>query len=245
MTNPRPGADTEQRRRSGSDPELRIYRTAVLVVVGALLCAGIYSATMRGLADVEYTQARLLVPLPAPGGPAPKAEHVPGAQAHLREALRLEPGNPHFVEQFARTHELTALSLDRSDPEAYQALRESLAGFRAAALLRPGSPYVWADIALLKYRLDDMDFEFYGALERAARLGPWEPGVQVAMADIGLAAWNYLARPAQGWVIGALDRGLLRQQADLLRLARSHGTLPLVCEERNLPSRLAAFCVKK
>lgn len=216
-----------------------------LVVGGALLCAGIYSATMRGLADVEYTQARLLVGLSGSGKPAPRSEYVSGALAHMREAQRLEPNNPHFVEQVARLQEMAALHLERGDPDAREGLRHSLAGMRAAALLRPGSAYVWADIALLKYRLDDMDFEFYGSLERAARLGPWEPGVQLALADIGLAAWNYLARPAQAWVIGALDRGLLRQQADLLRIGKRHGTLPLVCAEPQLPARLAAFCVKK
>jgi cytochrome c-type biogenesis protein CcmH/NrfG len=200
---------------------------------------------MRGLADVEYTQARLLVPLPAPGKPAPSPEHVPAAQAHLREALRLEPDNPHFVEQFARTHELTALSLDPGDPEARQALRQSAAAFRLAARLRPGSPYVWTDLARVKLRLDDMDFEFYGALDRARRLGPWEPAVQLGLVDMGLAAWPMLATSAQEWVVAALDRALLREEAEVRRIARAHGTLALACEMPYKPPRLTDFCVKK
>jgi hypothetical protein len=220
-------------------------RTLFAVVAGALLFAGLYSATMRGLADAEYTQARLLVGMPGPGKPAPKAENVPGAQAHLREALRLEPDNPHFVEQFARTYELTALGLDRNDPEAYQALRQSAAALRLAARMRPASPYVWADLALVKLRLDDMDYEFYGALQRAGRLGPWEPAVQLALVDMGLAVWWLLATPAKEWVVAALDRALLREQNEVRRLAKAHGTLPAVCAFPGTPPRLAAFCVRK
>jgi hypothetical protein len=220
-------------------------RVLLIAVAGVLLCAGIYSATLRGLADAEYTQARLLVGLAAPGAPAPRAERVSGALAHLGEALRLEPDNPHFVEQFARMHELQAIALAAGDPAARQALRQSAAAFRLAARIRPGSPYVWADLARVKLRLDDMDFEFYGALERAARLGPWEPAVQLAIVDIGLAAWSLLAAPARDWVVGALDRALLRDGAEVRRITTAHGGLTSACALAQLPPRLAAWCVKK
>jgi len=59
-----------------------------------------------------------------------------------------------------------------------EGLRRSLAMYRASALMRPGSPYVWASIATLKARLDELDFEFYGALQRADSLGRWEPPVR-------------------------------------------------------------------
>jgi hypothetical protein len=110
--------------------------------------------------------------------------------------------------------------------------------------MRPGSPYVWASIAALKLRLDDTDFEFYGALDRAGRLGPWEPAVQLVLAEIGLASWNWLATPAKAWVLAAMDRALLRQQAEIRRIAAVHRTLPLVCKEARLPPRVAALCVK-
>jgi hypothetical protein len=66
----------------------------------------------------------------------------------------------------------------------------------------------------------------------------------LVLAEVGFASWNWLARPAQGWVIEALDRGLLRQQAEIQRLAKVHRTLPLVCQAARLPPRVAAFCVK-
>ena len=201
---------------------------AVLITLGfGLLAAGIYAAAIRGLADVHYTRDRLSA-----------------SEAELHEALRLEPENAMFVEKIARSRELSAVRLDRNDPAARAGLRAALGGYREAARMRPGSPYAWASIALLKLRLDEMDFEFYGALERAARLGPWEPAVQIALADIGFASWRLLAAPAQATVLAALERALRREESEVRRLAAAHRTLPLICAETPLPPRLAAFCVK-
>jgi hypothetical protein len=225
---------------------LRISRICVLLVGVPLLTAGIHAAAVRGLADAHYTNARLTLAEGPPAKGTPRPEAMASALASIREALALEPSNPHFVEQSARLHELRALGLQRGDPAMRDGLRQSLAQYREAAAMRPGSPYVWASIAVLKLRLNDMDFEFYGALERAGRLGPWEPQVQIAMIDVGLATWKWLSRPGKDWVLGALDRGMLRQAAEVQRIAAVHGTLPLACAEAgNRAPRLAALCVRK
>jgi len=211
----------------------------------AALVAAIHAAALRGLADAHYTSARLtLMEGSAPNGSV-RAESLAAAIASLRQALVLEPSNPLYVEQTARLQELRALQMRRGDPAANETLQLSLAQYRDAVLMRPGSPYVWASIAMLKARLDLLDFEFYRALERAGRLGPWEPQVQIAMIDVGLATWPVLARTGRDAVLGALERGLLRQAPEIRRIAAAHGTLPRACKEagESMP-RLAAFCAK-
>lgn len=220
-------------------------RSVLIGATGLLLGAGIYAATLRGAADVEYTKARLLVPLPRLQLPAAKPAAVQAAQPLLREALRLDPENPHYVEQFARAHELKALALDRADPAARHALRQAAAAFRLAARMRPGSPYVWADLARVKLRMDEIDYEFYGALERANRFGPWEPAVQTATVDMGFAAWPILAVPAQEWVLAAMERALPGQTPELRRITSAYKSLPVVCQRLDLPQKVAEFCVKK
>lgn len=212
---------------------LTIVRGAFALLAAALLIVGIHAAAVRGLADAYYTNARIVLSAALQATRPPAADELAEARASLKEALHLEPSNPMFVEQFARTEEMSA------------AFVRSLAGWREAALMRPGSPYAWASIALLKLRSGQMDAEFYGALDRAAQLGPWEPPVQIAIADAGLAAWRRLTPPAKTLLIAALERGLLRQAPEIRRLAVAHGTLPLVCAGDALPPRLAAFCVKK
>jgi hypothetical protein len=219
-------------------------RGASVLVAAGLLAAGIHAAALGGLADAHYYNARTILSAGDRDKRLPGAADLESAQASLAEAHALEPANPMFVEQRARIDEMQARQLPRGDPAARAGLVKALAGFRKAALMRPGSPYAWASIALLKLRLDEMDSEFYGALERAAQLGPWEPAVQIAIADAGLASWRRLAPQAKTLVIAALERGLLREAPEIRRLAAAHGTLPLVCAGPPLPPRLAAFCVK-
>ena len=221
-------------------------RTGLLLMAGAVLVAGIYIAGVRGIADVHYFAARTLLVDAAKSKRLPEPGELTAVEAALRDSLALEPSNPLFVEQLARVHEMRALQLKRGDPAAREPLQRALAQFRAAAMMRPGSPYVWTSIAAIKLRLDDMDYEFYGALQRADRLGRWEPAIQLALADIGLASWRLLARPAKALVLGAIARGLAREGAEIRRIAALHGTLPLVCaEEIRLRGTRSGLCVKK
>jgi hypothetical protein len=222
-----------------------LARTATLLGCAGALVAGIYEAAVRGIADAHYTNARLVLGDALEGGRPAARDALSQALGSLTEARRLEPSNPHFAEQWARVREALALGLERTDPAARQGVREALAAFRGSARMRPGSPYVWSSIAVIKYRLNATDFEFYGALERAGRYGPWEPRVQLAMLDLGLATWPSLARPARAWVAGAMDRALLRNEQEVRRIAGLHGTAGQLCREALLPARLAAFCVKK
>jgi hypothetical protein len=220
-------------------------RVAVLLLGAPLLAAGIYAAAVRGLADAHYYNARTILSAAAQTKRLPEAAYLSSAQASLAEALVLEPANPLFVEQRARVHEMQAMRLPRGDPAARALLQQALGEFRAAALMRPGSPYAWAAIAALKLRLDELDFEFYGALERADRFGRWEPAVQLALADIGLASWRLLPHSARLLVLGAIARGMPRQGPELRRLAATHDALERVCaDEITLRAAPTGLCVK-
>ena len=221
-------------------------RTGFALIGGALLVAGIYAAGVRGIADAHYFTARTLLTGAAQAKRLPQPAELTTVEAALRQSLAFEPSNPLFVEQLARVHEMRALQLKPGDPAARQSLQQSLAQYRAAAVMRAGSPYVWLGIAAIKLRLDAMDFEFYGALQRADRLGRWEPGIQFGLADIGLASWRLLARPAKVLILDAIVRGLPRQGAEIRRLAAGHGSLPLVCaEEILLRGSASGLCARK
>jgi len=212
----------------------------------ALLLWGIQAAAVRGLADARYFEARTVLTRATQESQLPKPAELAEAQTSLREAIALEPANPLFVEQLARVHEMRALQLSRDDPARREESRSALARFREAASMRPASPYAWAAIAALKLRLDDIDFEFYGALQRAERYGRWEPAIQVELADIGLAAWPLLAQPAKVLTLEAIARALPRQAKEIRRIAAAHGTLGEVCAAENrLRKSPTGLCVKK
>jgi len=223
-----------------------MLRTAGLLAAAALLVAGIFAAAVRGLADANYTRARLTLEQDAGSKGAPRAQVTAFATALIERALGLEPANPHFVEQRARLEEMRALGARADGPAMREGLRRSLAMYRASALMRPGSPYVWASIATLKARLDELDFEFYGALQRADSLGRWEPPVQLELAEIGLTEWTLLPYSAKVLVLGAVERAMRRQESTMRRIAAAHGALERVCaEEITLRRTPTGICVKK
>jgi tetratricopeptide (TPR) repeat protein len=207
-----------------------------------LLFAGIYAAGARGLADADYYPARRAMAQWAADKRAPAPAALDAVQAALERASAHAPSNPLYVEELGRLYEMRALPLQL--PASRPLLEKSRAQFRRAAALRPGSPYAWSNLALVKFRLGEMDFEFYGALDRAARFGPWEPAVQLTLADIGLAGWRWLALPGKLTVLGAIERGMLRQGKDIDRLAALHPAASAFCADplvraRRLPVRCA------
>jgi hypothetical protein len=122
--------------------------------------------------------------------------------------------------------------------------RQGLEYHREAVRLRPGAPYSWASIALLKGRLPEPDAEFEAALRNAARLGPWEPEVQIAVAESGLSLWDRLSPPARSAVRDTLARALRWQDAKLFALARSAGRLDVLCGVPEVArSPLATSCI--
>jgi hypothetical protein len=223
-----------------------MLRTAGILLAATLLVAGIVDASSRGLADAYYTGARLTLAAGTPAKGAPQSAALASATASIHQARALEPANPHYVEQAARLQEMSALGLQAEDPALGDGLKQSLAKYREAALMRPGSPYVWASIATLKARLDELDYEFYGSLQRADSLGRWEPAVQLAIVDIGLARWRLLPYSPKLLVLGAVERGMRRQEAAVRRIAKASGSLGRLCaEEITLRGTPTGICVKK
>ena len=201
------------------------------VLAAALLLAAIYAAGSRGLADTSYYPARRAMAQWIAEKRVPQDAEWQAARTALERAASLAPANPLYTEELGRLLESRAARSGRADPATRKLLEESRAQFRRAAAMRPGSPYAWSSLALVKFRLNEMDHEFYGALERAARYGPWEPAVQLALADIGLAGWRWLALPGKLVVLGALERGLLREGKEIDRLAAVHRARPALCAD--------------
>ncbi len=222
----------------------KIARGAILLAALAslsLLCA---LALPRGLADLRALEARLLFMSWETARRHPSHEEWTLAQRRLREARELDPGRPNYLEDMARLYELRALPLKAGDTRALEDLRRALDHQRQAARLRPGLPYTWASIAVLKARLPEPDREFEAALRNAALLGPWEPQVQLAIAEAGFRHWDALAPETRAALGGNALRALQRQDGKLFEIARRTGKLNVLCALRGVErSPLARACI--
>ena len=213
------------------------------VILAALACLAAL-ALPRGLGDLRGFEATAIVRSWEAKRRQPSVEEWTGVHDLLRAARELDPGQPNYLEDLARLYENRALPLKAGDPLAQRDLRQALEYQREAIQRRPGSPYTWANIALLKAPLPELDGEFERALRNAARLGPWEPQVQIALAEAGFRHWDALAPETRAALRANTARALRWQDAKLFDLARRTGHLDVLCAIPGVQrSPLARACI--
>lgn len=148
------------------------------------------------------------------------------AEGHLQSALALDPGNPSLME------DLGLLEMNRARaaiPREAAGLVRAVGYLRRSLRARPSSPYAWANLALAKFWVGEMDAEFRYAIERADTLGAWEPEVQVALVSVGFRAWPALPPASRAIVHQVLRRGLKRQEQVLFDMAAHFGRMDVLC----------------
>lgn len=220
-------------------------KTASAAIGIAALSFLAYVAFAQGWADLLAFQGRAVIKAWDKRPQAFEAEAWTLAQSRLQRALQLDPGNPGIAEDLGRLHELRAFALPGIGPAAAASeLRQALEYFRLSARARPTSPYTWANIAFMQSRLGVLDAEFYRSIENAATLGPWEPEVQLALADIGFRYWNRLPKATRDTIHQTIRRGLKRQDEKLFDRASRYGRLDVMCATPDVfRSKRALRCI--
>lgn len=195
---------------------------AALVPLAALAAAW-------GVADVFRARAELIIDLHGDViRTPPTKDRIARALEAYALANRLDGLRPDFIASLGDMHALSVAELPVWEPEAKKHTRAALDYYREAISRRPSWPYTWANLAVVKFRLAELDHEFFSALERAAVLGPWEPQIQKTVADLGLAAWEVLPEETRAQVRANLERGIHRQGEAVVRLALRHRRTELV-----------------
>jgi hypothetical protein len=207
----------------------RPYRILIALIGTAVLGTAVYESATRGLADWSSMRWRHEIAGWAERRASPPPERLQEAITTLIDALALTPDDPTLIEHLGTALELRATGSPPGSESRRLYLAAALVYFRNAAALRPTSPYTWANILLTKYRLGQVDDEFFGAMRHALDFGPWEPAVQLIVADTGLGAWERLDSGLRGQVSENLQRAAVRQADALARLATYHRRIDLVC----------------
>jgi len=113
-------------------------------------------------------------------------------QADLAWSLQLDPDNPELQQWMGTAIEgpYKSYFTDRSVGDL--ARRVAVEHYRRSIQLQPTWPHAWMDLANVKFRLAEIDQEFYEAVRNAVKYGPWEPGVQAAVVRLGIVLWAEL-----------------------------------------------------
>lgn len=163
---------------------------------------------------------------------------------YLTESLRYSPNNAWALEEMGALQVRMARVL--TDPiDAFNALmaaRSANANLHKALLERPTSPFVWANLALAKLALNELDGELLQALRRADELGPWEPDVQKTVIFASLTAWNLLDPEQQASVVRTMERAARRDAQNVAKIAKSFNRLDLICAINNTQLQVGIGC---
>jgi tetratricopeptide (TPR) repeat protein len=205
-------------------------RFAIALALITLLAIAAHDSALRGLADWRSARGRSDIRTWTQGRAVQSREQWQRAVDALREALRLAPQDPALWESLGFAYGIGARNfVPAGESSVYTEF--ALIYFRQASALRPTSPYSWAGIAVMKYRLEQLDEEFRRAFSSVMRLGPWEPGLQLIISDLGLALWDTLDPQLRGEVRENWRRTAVRQADQLAQLAINHGRAVVLCQE--------------
>lgn len=128
------------------------------------------------------------------------------AYRRLSLARRLNPLSADYSADLGRLMDWQSL---RQSPGSakYAAYRARASQFHGEAIgKRPSWGYAWAHYAENQLLQGNRGDDFLFALEKAIVLAPWEPGVQLKVTWIGMAAWDHLPSHTRGIVEESIRR---------------------------------------
>lgn len=204
---------------------------AMLLLAGLLAVA--YWAGTSGLADVVAREPHYEIDRWRTGKLVPDALKLNTLQAELHKAQDLDPGNPNLQEELGRFYAARVERGQAYDVEVRATRQQSLAYFRQALELRPTSGHAWVNVALMKFRLGEVDQEFSQSLLQALRRSPWEPQVQLIAIELGLTGWQVLSDPTRETLQQAIRAQgqwkLVNQKPMLVALLKRYRRPDLAC----------------
>jgi len=220
----------------------RIMRLTWLPRIAVAALAALAAlAAVWGAADVFRVRAELILDQQGDVIRTPLTkDRIARALEAYALAQRVDGRRPDLLAGLGDMHAMLVADAPPWDAEAKEHRRAALDYYRAAIVRRPSWPHTWANLAVIKFRLVELDREFLTALERAAALGPWEPEVQKTVADLGLAAWDVLPEETRAQVRADIERGMRRQGETMVRLALRHRRADVVAPLVQNDNRLAA-----
>ena len=194
----------------------------LLWIIVAFLLFVLISAARFGVAELFSLSANRTIESWKSAKLPPSAMQIESVARQFESARFFDAANPASHENLARLS-LVRAGLPAVLPAAKRLLLlAGLAQIRSAIRLRPVSPYSWSILLRLKRELGEFDAEFRFALQRAVELGPWEPELLAALADVGLSAWDALPAAEQALIQQVFVRGMERQDKLMRDVAQAH-----------------------
>jgi hypothetical protein len=192
----------------------------------ALLALLVFNNLQWGRADLAKREA--LYGLQQVSGGTAASSDRQEIESRLRQVLALVGPQPDVYETLGKYY-LQEVHRHASAPvQRYAYLNRALGALTEAVQLRPGSPYTWANIALVKYYLGQPDAKFRMAIHNAVLLGAKSREVQLIISEVGLASWDQLDASTQDDVKSLLREALQVQPEMVHKIAENSDRLETI-----------------
>lgn len=191
-------------------------RTVFFTVLLCLFVFAIYVPAKYGIANVEYYKAdHALISWHK------SADNLSGASwqyalKSISRANKLHPSHPLYLDIKGKVL-LWGINLSADERknsgikiEKDQLLNSALTTFKQSLHIRPVWANTWIDLAMTKWHLNQIDEEFWKALENAERFGPYMPEVNLGLATIYMAFWPQLDGLKKAKTLEQMKRTLLQ-----------------------------------
>ncbi len=218
-------------------------RLLALVLIPAFLYM-IYIAGSWGLADIYFSSAKNEIEHWKSGKITLEDKDWDRLRANLSKAVKLDPNNPEIHEKLAYVIEGRFFNVVSKEPKAQIVRLLALEHYRKSVHLRPVWPYAWANVASIKYRLGQIDDEFFEALHNVVKFGAWEPGLQRLVVELWINELKAFPQEEHQFVLEVVSRALEKQPNRILDLIRKKGLLGLICLIKKDNSLVVDYCEK-
>ena len=218
------------------------------IVTGCLLSVVLvfssYVALNRGLASLYAYPGKSTLSLWRDGKHQPQQPDWEMARGSLEKALSYDGRDPDLLHELGATYDAEMSYYTPGAAAATYKRNMARQNYLAALTGRPTWPHDWIVLALVKYRLNQADAEFYQALRRSVALGPLEPSVKYVVADIGLHHWDKLNNDMRTLVTGIIRYAVNNRGAatDMLKLLRRYDMLDMVCNDESEIELVGTYC---
>ena len=199
-----------------------------------------------GIADVYARPAILTLNGWKRGTVQIKPDEWAGLISDLTRALALDKDNPEIHDWLGLAIEGPYVNGMGDWVKASKARRLAAEHYRESIRLQPTWPFAWADLATVKYRLRQFDPELVQALHKSIELGPWEPGIQRVVANIGMIMWYRLSDADRVFILGVIRRSFMyvneNHVKNMKALIERQNFKDRVCRKPDVNEPLKEYC---
>lgn len=187
-----------------------LMRKSALVAIFSLLIFAISFPVKYGIANAQYYIADHVLISWHKSQKNLNIESWQKALTAINKANELQPNHPLYLDIKGKVL-LWGLNLNDSDMmQKPELLNLALKSFKQSLEIRPVWANTWIDLAMTKWHLDQIDDEFWLALEKAEEFGPYMPEVNLGLSTIYMAFWSQLTITQKAKAIEQISRTMVQ-----------------------------------